>query len=94
MQVASSGQHSVDFWREISFLLPIVSHSDNTSRQPDKQFPKLFGNNKLFLKFPFLLPNLVAAIFFLGGIIVGFLYLKVHHLHPYSYHHFPPFHSH
>lgn len=45
--------------------------------QPDKQFPALFGNNWLFLKFPFLLPNLVAAIFFAGGIVTGFLFLKV-----------------
>lgn len=44
--------------------------------QPDKQFPGIFGNNVLFKKFPFLLPNLVAAVFFTSGIITGLLFLK------------------
>ena len=43
--------------------------------KPAVNLPGIFGNNKLFIKFPFLLPNLVAAAIFLIGITVGFLFL-------------------
>lgn len=43
--------------------------------KPAVNLPGLFGNSKLFIKFPFLLPNLVAAAIFLLGITVGFLFL-------------------
>ncbi|KAK1238297.1 hypothetical protein MKX07_006443 [Trichoderma sp. CBMAI-0711] len=33
--------------------------------QPAKQFPNVFGNIELFKKFPYLLPNLLATVFFL-----------------------------
>ncbi|KFY14035.1 hypothetical protein V492_02901 [Pseudogymnoascus sp. VKM F-4246] len=42
---------------------------------PAVNLPGLFGNNKLLIKFPFALPNLIAAVFFTIGIVVGFLYL-------------------
>lgn len=45
--------------------------------QPAKEFPGLFGNNALFIRFPFLLPNLVASIFFATGILTGLFFLKV-----------------
>ncbi len=44
--------------------------------KPAQNLPGLFANNQLFIKFPFLLPNLVAAAIFLIGITVGFLFLK------------------
>lgn len=43
---------------------------------PAVNLPGLFGNNKLFTKFPFALPNLIASIFFTVGIVVGFLFLQ------------------
>lgn len=43
---------------------------------PAVNLPGLFGNNKLLTKFPFALPNLIAALFFAFGIIIGFFFLK------------------
>ncbi|KAF3764492.1 MFS general substrate transporter [Cryphonectria parasitica EP155] len=43
--------------------------------RPAQQYPALFGNSWLFNKYPFLLPNLVACIFFLFSVVVAFLYL-------------------
>jgi hypothetical protein len=44
--------------------------------QPAVNMPGLFGNNKFFLHFPFVLPNLLAAIFFTVSIAVGILFLE------------------
>ena len=46
--------------------------------KPAQNMPDLFGNNKLLIRFPFLLPNLVAASLFLVGITTGILFLKVY----------------
>lgn len=43
--------------------------------RPAQQYPALFGNSWLFNKYPFLLPNLVACIFFLCSVVVATLYL-------------------
>ena len=43
---------------------------------PAVKFPKLFGNSWLFRTYPFALPNIVAASFFVVGLTVGFLFLK------------------
>jgi MFS family permease len=43
---------------------------------PAVNLPGLFANSKLFTAFPFLLPNLIAAVFFAIGILVGFLFMK------------------
>jgi MFS family permease len=40
-------------------------------------YPGLFGNNRFLIKFPFALPNIVASVFFLSGIITGLLFLRV-----------------
>jgi MFS family permease len=45
--------------------------------KPVENLPGLFGESKLFTKFPFLLPNLVASSLFLVGITTGILFLKV-----------------
>jgi len=45
--------------------------------KPVERHPGLFGGNRLFKAFPFALPNLVAAIFFLVGLTTGMLFLKV-----------------
>ncbi|EFW99282.1 major facilitator superfamily transporter [Grosmannia clavigera kw1407] len=44
--------------------------------RPAQQFPSLFGNNKLFIKFPFLLPNLIAGVFFLCSLVTAVLFLR------------------
>ncbi|KAM0475024.1 hypothetical protein ACHAPX_007155 [Trichoderma viride] len=44
--------------------------------QPAKQFPNVFGDIELFKKFPYLLPNLLATIFFLISASSATLFLK------------------
>lgn len=44
--------------------------------KPAENMPGLFGNSKLLIKYPFLLPNLVASCLFLVGISTGLLFLK------------------
>lgn len=45
--------------------------------KPVENMPALFGNSKFLKAFPFALPNIVASVLFLVGIITGILYLKV-----------------
>jgi len=45
--------------------------------KPAQTMPEWFGNNRLLIRFPFLLPNLVAASFFMVGITTGILFLQV-----------------
>lgn len=45
--------------------------------RPADKYPALFGKYSIFKKFPFALPNLVSALFFIVGISVGFLFLRV-----------------
>jgi hypothetical protein len=47
---------------------------------PAENLPGLFGGNKLFIKFPFALPNMIAAVFFSISITVGYFFLKVSYL--------------
>ena len=49
--------------------------------KPAENLSGIFGDSKLLIRFPFLLPNLVASSLFLIGIITGILFLKVRHLH-------------
>lgn len=44
--------------------------------QPAKQFPNVFGDIELFKKFPYLLPNLLATVFFLISATSATLFLK------------------
>ena len=44
--------------------------------QPAKEFPSLFGDSALFKRFPYLLPNLVAGVFFLISVAVASLFLR------------------
>ncbi|KAH6609264.1 hypothetical protein Trco_002610 [Trichoderma cornu-damae] len=44
--------------------------------QPAKQFPDVFGNMELFKRFPYLLPNLLATVFFLISAASATLFLK------------------
>jgi len=44
---------------------------------PAKRYPKLFGQNEFLNRFPFALPNMVAAVIFCIGITTGVLFLKV-----------------
>lgn len=48
--------------------------------KPTENLPWLFEGNKFFEKFPFLLPNLVAASLFIVGLTTGFLFLEVRYL--------------
>ena len=43
---------------------------------PTLKYPEVFGESGLFKRFPFALPNLVGAAFFLVGLSVGTLFLK------------------
>lgn len=43
---------------------------------PNERFPVLFHDSSFFRQNPFCLPGLVAGIFFLVGILAGFLYLQ------------------
>ena len=45
--------------------------------KPVEKYPTLFGGSRLLREYPFALPNLVAAVFFLFGLVSGFLFLKV-----------------
>ena len=44
--------------------------------KPAERYPEVFENNHFFKEFPFALPNLVACIFFLVGLLMGILFLK------------------
>ncbi|MCJ1245879.1 hypothetical protein MMC30_003083 [Trapelia coarctata] len=44
--------------------------------KPAERYPQVFGNSHFFREFPFALPNLVACIFFLVGLLMGILFLK------------------
>ena len=45
--------------------------------KPEQQFPWLFGGVAFWEKFPYFLPNLVAAVVFLASITVAALFLRV-----------------
>ncbi|CAK7230563.1 hypothetical protein SBRCBS47491_007626 [Sporothrix bragantina] len=44
--------------------------------RPAEQFPGLFGNIAFFKTFPFLLPNLIACVFFVFSALSAFLFLE------------------
>lgn len=44
--------------------------------KPAVRYPKVFGESGLFKTYPYALPNLVVAAFFLVGLSVGMLFLK------------------
>lgn len=44
--------------------------------RPAEQYPGVFGNFELFKMFPFLLPNLIACIFFIFSAFSAFLFLE------------------
>jgi MFS family permease len=52
--------------------------------KPTENLPWLFEGNKFFKKFPFLLPNLVAASLFVVGLTTGFFFLEVDTLTHYT----------
>lgn len=43
---------------------------------PAAKYPKIFGDADFFRRYPFLLPNIVAALFFVVGLCTGILFLK------------------
>lgn len=42
---------------------------------PAKQYPSVFGNFKLFIRYPYLLPCLVSSLFSLIGVILGLIFM-------------------
>ncbi|KIH94313.1 major facilitator superfamily transporter [Sporothrix brasiliensis 5110] len=44
--------------------------------RPAEQFPGLFGQVEFFKKYPFLLPNLIACVFFIFSTVNAFLFLE------------------
>lgn len=61
-------------WTVGSILGPILG---GALAKPAERYPDIFGNSNFFKEFPFALPNLVACIFFLLGLFMGILFLKV-----------------
>ncbi len=45
--------------------------------KPADQFPGLFGDNEFLKKYPYVLPNIVATIFFCISVVTATLFLKV-----------------
>lgn len=45
--------------------------------RPAEKHPNLFGGSEFLKRYPFALPNLVSACFFIVGITTGILFLKV-----------------
>jgi len=45
--------------------------------KPTENWPSIFGGNKFLAKYPFALPNIVASVLFVTGIVTGILYLRV-----------------
>lgn len=45
--------------------------------KPAEQYPSVFGNMQLFKTFPYLLPNLLATVFFLISLCSAAFFLKV-----------------
>ncbi|KAF3484023.1 uncharacterized protein GIQ15_03347 [Arthroderma uncinatum] len=43
---------------------------------PVEKYPELFGNSRFFKSYPFALPNILSGIFFIVGIVTGFLFLR------------------
>ena len=60
-------------WGVGSILGPILG---GALARPAQQYPSIFDPKHLFGKFPYLLPNLVASIFFIIGLATGFLFLR------------------
>ncbi|KAL4780894.1 major facilitator superfamily domain-containing protein [Aspergillus varians] len=44
--------------------------------RPAEKFPKIFGQSRFFKEYPFFLPNMVSAVFFIIGISTGYLFLR------------------
>lgn len=44
--------------------------------QPAKQFPSVFGDSQFFKTYPYVLPNLIATIFFLVSVVFAALFLR------------------
>ncbi|KAH6687873.1 major facilitator superfamily domain-containing protein [Plectosphaerella plurivora] len=44
--------------------------------KPAERFPSLFGNSEFFKAYPFALPNIILAVFFLMSMTTGILFLK------------------
>ncbi len=44
---------------------------------PAASYPEIFGNSAFFKRFPYALPNIAISLFFMIGLVTGFLFLKV-----------------
>ena len=64
-------------WTIGSIFGPIIGGS---LANPAERFPALFGDSWFFKKYPFALPNITVSIFFIIGIIIGILFLRVSHI--------------
>lgn len=51
--------------------------------RPAEKHPNLFGGSEFLKRYPFALPNLVSAGFFIVGITTGVLFLRVSDSHPF-----------
>ncbi|KUJ14067.1 MFS general substrate transporter [Mollisia scopiformis] len=64
-------------WTIASMVGPLVG---GFLADPTARYPSIFGENQFFMKFPYSLLNIVVAIPFFIGCVVGFLFLKVCYL--------------
>ncbi|KAL8802612.1 MAG: hypothetical protein Q9182_003703 [Xanthomendoza sp. 2 TL-2023] len=63
-------------WSLGSILGPLIG---GALAEPCKNYPSLFAQQKLFEKYPFLLPNIVCASVLVIGILIGILFLEETH---------------
>lgn len=47
---------------------------------PAVRYPDVFGKSAFFKRYPFALPNIAASLFFMVGLVTGFLFLRVRRL--------------
>ena len=63
-------------WSMGSVMGPILG---GALAEPVKSLPEIFGKIEFFRTFPYALPNLVISVFYVIGLVTGFLFLKVGH---------------
>lgn len=61
-------------WTIGSIFGPVIG---GALANPAKRFPDMFGDSEFFKMFPFALPNIVVSVFFIIGVVIGILFLRV-----------------
>lgn len=61
-------------WTTGSILGPILG---GTLAEPAKKYPELFSKDSTWAKYPFALPNVFIAVFFVNSLVFGVFFLRV-----------------